>query len=210
MTMAEVSIRNFEPRADNREIANITCEIFIEDLAYWFKEPPTDLLAEAYPWLHHVNPETFLIAEVDGKVVGFIRGILSYRSFSTKLLFHSLLSPLRIAKIKFALLKVIKWALVKDLIAQIIKNPYDNAAVIEELAVHKYYRRAGIGKALIDSMLCILKKKGAKEVRLEVRHDNKSAIQFYKKVGFVQIGVHKGSFTKWLIMAKVLDEESQR
>ena len=51
-------------------------------------------------------------------------------------------------------------------------------------AVHPKYRRMGIGSALLRSLEKLAKKKGVKEIYLEVEEDNFAAISLYEKMGF--------------------------
>lgn len=60
-----------------------------------------------------------------------------------------------------------------------------DAADIETIAVAEPYRRAGIGRALIDKLIEIARAKGVKKVFLEVRVSNFVAMQMYLKFGFV-------------------------
>jgi ribosomal-protein-alanine N-acetyltransferase len=61
---------------------------------------------------------------------------------------------------------------------------YDSGIIIS-LAVSQKFRRRGIGGLLLTKALEKLKKLGAKEVLLQVEVTNSSAINFYKKFGFM-------------------------
>jgi ribosomal-protein-alanine N-acetyltransferase len=52
------------------------------------------------------------------------------------------------------------------------------------LVVSKNYRKKGIGNTLLTHLLKILTIKNIKQVELEVKISNKSAIDFYRKHGF--------------------------
>lgn len=56
---------------------------------------------------------------------------------------------------------------------------------IYALAVHPRSRGLGLGRKLIVRLAKTLKKRGAGNIYLEVRHDNHSAIALYRKLGFV-------------------------
>ncbi|NPA85344.1 MAG: ribosomal protein S18-alanine N-acetyltransferase [Crenarchaeota archaeon] len=56
------------------------------------------------------------------------------------------------------------------------------------LAVHPDYRRMGIGKLLLQSLEKLAKRKGLKEIYLEVEEDNEVAKSLYKKLGYVEKG----------------------
>jgi ribosomal-protein-alanine N-acetyltransferase len=65
-------------------------------------------------------------------------------------------------------------------------------AVFEEaelllIATHPDFRRRGVGRKLLDSVIAWAKSKSSKLVFLEVREDNK-ALELYFSVGFIQVG----------------------
>lgn len=119
-----MAIRDFEYE-DLEEVAKIADESLQENYSIDF------LL---YLW--QINPEGFMVAEKDGKVVGFIVSIKE-------------------GKEKLRILM---------------------------LAVDKKFRRKGIGKSLLRELL--IKYPETRKVVLEVRSDNKEAINFYKKQKF--------------------------
>jgi ribosomal protein S18 acetylase RimI-like enzyme len=59
-------------------------------------------------------------------------------------------------------------------------------AMIANVATHPDHRRRGIGRALTEKALQAARQKGAKEVWLQVRHDNPTAIRIYSDLGFVE------------------------
>ena len=56
------------------------------------------------------------------------------------------------------------------------------------LAVHPEYRRRGIGRALVQTLVSMLWSKGVTSLTLEVRASNESAIALYTQLGFTQVG----------------------
>lgn len=60
-----------------------------------------------------------------------------------------------------------------------------NEARILMFAVEEKYRRQGIGDALMRDFIEFCGKNGFISLKLEVKTDNDSAINFYKKYGFV-------------------------
>ena len=64
-------------------------------------------------------------------------------------------------------------------------------ADIQTIAVKPNQRGSGIGKALMVALTKEAKRRGAKEIFLEVRADNTIAQKLYKLFGFKQIGVRK-------------------
>lgn len=74
----------------------------------------------------------------------------------------------------------------KKIIGFIIGAKTSNKTVrIPILAVRKEYRRTGIGSALLNKLFEILILGDIELVDLEVRTNNKIAIKFYKKHGFI-------------------------
>ena len=60
-----------------------------------------------------------------------------------------------------------------------------NEARILMFAVDQKYRRKGIGEALMRDFVEYCSRNGFISLKLEVKTDNESAINFYKKFGFV-------------------------
>lgn len=62
------------------------------------------------------------------------------------------------------------------------------------IAVSPDHRRTGLGTTLVNHVLQLAREHGVDRVLLEVRPSNTRALAFYKKLGFVQIGVRKGYY----------------
>ena len=56
------------------------------------------------------------------------------------------------------------------------------------VAVHPDYRRRGIGKTLIESLIVVLKERNSRSLTLEVRASNVPAITLYTDLGFTETG----------------------
>jgi [ribosomal protein S18]-alanine N-acetyltransferase len=65
---------------------------------------------------------------------------------------------------------------------------------ILNLAVKPQARRGGIGKALLKALLEVFARENVLQVFLEVRESNESAIVFYQKSGFQQVGRRGGYY----------------
>ena len=72
------------------------------------------------------------------------------------------------------------------------------------ISIYKEYRRKGIGTALMEQMLELLKAKGYKRVSLGVNKEN-YAVRMYKKVGFEIIG-DGADQTEWLMVHNFVEE----
>jgi ribosomal-protein-alanine N-acetyltransferase len=67
-------------------------------------------------------------------------------------------------------------------------------AHITNIGVMEEHRYCGIGQQILDEMLAVASHKGCLGMTLEVREDNRSAIKFYEKNGFVKEGVRKNYY----------------
>jgi [ribosomal protein S18]-alanine N-acetyltransferase len=65
---------------------------------------------------------------------------------------------------------------------------------ITNIAVHPEYRGTGLGDKILEDMICISKGKGIDSMTLEVRISNISAINLYKKHGFIEVAIRKGYY----------------
>ncbi|WP_033373199.1 ribosomal protein S18-alanine N-acetyltransferase [Glaciibacter superstes] len=65
---------------------------------------------------------------------------------------------------------------------------------IQTIAVAPSARRSGLGRTLIQSLITEARKRGAREVFLEVRADNPEAQRLYARLGFEDVGVRRGYY----------------
>lgn len=64
------------------------------------------------------------------------------------------------------------------------------------IAVDSAYRNMGIGKAMLDHLIDISKRRNDKEIYLEVSTKNIAAINLYRKFDFKIIGIRKNYYQK--------------
>ena len=62
------------------------------------------------------------------------------------------------------------------------------------IAVDPEFRRRGIARRLLEKMIQICKDDGVMVIQLEVRKSNIPAIELYRSLGFVEVGVRKGYY----------------
>lgn len=67
-------------------------------------------------------------------------------------------------------------------------------AHITNIAIHPEYRGYGYGSILLEDMIDTAKRNGIKDMTLEVRVNNSSAIGLYKKYGFTEVAIRKGYY----------------
>ena len=75
------------------------------------------------------------------------------------------------------------------------------------IAVHPDFRRKGIAAALIAELVRLLKERGSRILRLEVRESNLPAIALYKAMGFTQLGLRKNYYRNPKENALILGKE---
>ena len=71
-----------------------------------------------------------------------------------------------------------------------------DTADILNIGIDPDLQRQGYGRGLLNHLIEELRKRNIREIFLEVRVGNKSAIQFYKKQGFKEISVRKNYYMK--------------
>lgn len=69
----------------------------------------------------------------------------------------------------------------------------DEAHIIS-LAVRKTHRRRGIGELLLIATISLATKLNARNITLEVRTSNTTAVNLYSKYGFIQVGLRRGYY----------------
>lgn len=62
---------------------------------------------------------------------------------------------------------------------------------IFNIAVHRSFRKRGVGRLLLDKVLGFCRENGVAALYLEVRSSNNSAIALYRQVGFISTGVRR-------------------
>lgn len=67
-------------------------------------------------------------------------------------------------------------------------------AWVQVIAVRRDAQRAGIGRALLESLLEYAAQRGAGKVMLEVAADNTAAQRLYAAYGFEAVGVRRGYY----------------
>lgn len=76
----------------------------------------------------------------------------------------------------------------KDIAGFITGRRVRDEGEILNLGVKPWFRRQGVGKALVQALLEVFAPEGVVQVFLEVRESNAAAIKFYRGLGFRQIG----------------------
>lgn len=66
-----------------------------------------------------------------------------------------------------------------------------NEGHITNIAIHKDYRKKGIGTKIVSRLIEVAKEKEMIGITLEVRKSNEKALNLYKKQGFILEGIRK-------------------
>ena len=122
------------------------------------KTLPEHYSREFYIYLYRAYPDLFLVADVDGEVVGYIMCRAEYR------------------------------------FSHIYPGLLVRMGHVVSIAVLPDYRGRGLGTALMVEGMRRMRKRGLREVYLEVRVSNSVAIHLYRKLGFVVVRVIKGYY----------------
>jgi [ribosomal protein S18]-alanine N-acetyltransferase len=69
-------------------------------------------------------------------------------------------------------------------------------AELGDIAVAEAWRRLGIARRLIDTVLERLARRGVREVFLEVRPSNMAARRLYERYGFAEVGRRKNYYSR--------------
>ncbi|MET8867695.1 ribosomal protein S18-alanine N-acetyltransferase [Nonomuraea sp. NPDC004580] len=82
-------------------------------------------------------------------------------------------------------------------------------ADVQTIAVLEKHQRNGIGGAMLTELLAEARRRGAREIFLEVRADNPRAQSVYRRFGFEEIGTRRRYYddgTDAIMMRKRLDD----
>jgi ribosomal-protein-alanine N-acetyltransferase len=66
---------------------------------------------------------------------------------------------------------------------------------VHNLAVHREFRRRGIGRLLLQQVVIEAGRRSSKRVTLEVRQSNVAAQKLYESLGFTATGVRRGYYS---------------
>lgn len=75
--------------------------------------------------------------------------------------------------------------------ASLLTTTIEGRFLVANVAVHPDYRRQGIARTLMESLLDVVDEQGGREILLQVRQDNEAAIGLYESLGFATVGSMK-------------------
>lgn len=155
-----------------------------------------DLLTLYYTKL---EPESILVADLNGRVVGYIMGSIKPRRFRKKIV-QLFLSTI-LTKIIFGRYKKIQRTLplLLFIVFGLMKGERDPKTEDEypahlHINIEGEYQRSGLGSQLMSAWLQYLGKKRVNGIHLSTISPNKKAISFFEKWGFKLFCRYKSTF----------------
>lgn len=140
------------------------------------------------------EPESTWVADVDGRVVGYLMGCLDTRRYlkimswriSPRIILSAIMRGLLFEEKTLRLLRVAFKSMQLGGFKR--KIPLDQYAAHMHVDIDKNFRGKGIGKKLTEAFFQAAQGKGVKGIHLSVRGDNSGGRKFFEKVGFRPLG----------------------
>src|SRR5574340_348916 len=207
--MGEVELRT-GTRADLVAIGQVYLRAFavtLEQLAAPRLRP--EAVAEVMGACLLAEPEGIGVAEVDGRVVGYVVAVVEAGRVRVVALRRGL--PLvwlgRWARGRYGLPLGAVRHLISDKLSfwRAARLPGARCPRILSVAVDPEWQGRGVAKGLLAGALARLREKGAECVRLEVRPGNEAAIRLYRGFGFESAGSYSDSRGPWQVLVLPLD-----
>ncbi len=126
------------------------------------------------------------LSEKDVEQLIEIENLVSPYPWTRKLFFESIKSFYTISRGLF---------LSEKLVGFIFYTQIADEITIENIAVHPEYQYSGYGSFILQDSVLKLVNSVSKNIYLEVRTSNKSAIKFYEKHGFIEYSKRKNYYT---------------
>lgn len=74
----------------------------------------------------------------------------------------------------------------KKIIATVMAGYDGHRGWINYLGVHPDHQKSGVGRLIMNAAQNLLKKAGCPKINLQIRMTNHTAVEFYKRMGFVE------------------------
>ncbi len=193
--------------ADVPTVADIFIRAFPESVRHYYGAsiPPIAGFRDIFAFLARAERDNFLVYEESGAVVGYVVVPRTMGRVWAKALFGV-----------HVFLWVLKWMLgiygiSFSRIARILGNKLLFAAYSSEQLLHGHAQvlsvavapsaqGRGIGRQLVQAGLELLRRQGARTVKLEVRPGNERAKRIYSSLGFREAGKSRDSQGEWSVM----------
>ncbi|HEY3396252.1 MAG TPA: GNAT family N-acetyltransferase [Armatimonadota bacterium] len=193
--------------ADLPAVAAVFAAAFPESVDHVAGTLTTDApLLDVFNLALEAEPEAFRVAELEGRVVGYVlspvrtsrlRTVAVWRGHLLRGLWSWLTGRygVRVRALRLALADKISF-----LRSQKVGEFSDSR--ILSIAVHPDAQGGGVGRRLLEAGLEYLRQHHVPVVRLEVRPDNPSARHLYEQAGFEGRGTYEDAQGPWLVMTK--------
>lgn len=91
-----------------------------------------------------------------------------------------------------------------DLVGHAVASMAGDIAELQRVAVARAHRRSGVATALLAAVVTAARGTEADRLLLEVRVDNRGALQFYSRRGFVEVARRRAYYTDGTTAAVLL------
>jgi ribosomal protein S18 acetylase RimI-like enzyme len=142
------------------------------------------------------DPNSYVgVALVDRRAAGVITGTVDAHALKIRLLRS--LSILGVARLSLKLVTrprlVLQWWQGNIIDAPVQHEGQDVRAVLTAIAVHPDFQGLGVGKRLVRALEAFFVNAHVMRYRLDTLLRNEPAKEFYKRLGFLEIGIRAGS-----------------
>lgn len=196
---SNAAIRNFEP-SDTHRIREIAWETSFTGAMAERTRIDENLVADLLTLYYtDFEPESIFVAELNGRVEGYIMGSINPGKFKRKtahIFLARILPKLILGRYK----KILKaLPLLMAIITGVMKGEHDPETESDypahlHINIGRNYQRSGIGSQLMSAWLQYLNRKNVKGVSLSTLSTNKKAILFFKKWGFEPFFRYRSTF----------------
>ena len=142
------------------------------------------------------EPGALWVAEMDGRVVGYLTGCLDGRRYQQAM--HRRVVPTAVIKAigHGALWQAQTWLFFRDGIITWLRGGLDHRVPMDRYPAHLHvnvqagFRGAQIGRALMEQFFAQVRAAGLPGVHAVVREDNPAACAFFERLGFARVSRH--------------------
>ena len=196
---SRVSIRNFNSN-DTCRVREVACNTAFQGALPKRTQVDKNLLADLLTLYYtQFEPESIIVADLNGTVVGYIMGSIKPRRFRGKtiqLFLSTILAKLICGRYKkifqtFPLLLLVIFGLMKG---ERDPKTEDEYPAHLHINIEREYQKSGLGSQLMSAWHQYLNKKHIRGIYLSTISTNKKAIAFFEKWGFRLFYRYKSTF----------------